>query len=219
MQHDPNLYPRDRLASALRILLERIMEHELSDATLDRIGETVVRLQKQLAAHPRRLRHVGFDPVGENRLTGIFDYGMKNFSPVSGPGNPLSPPLTLHMETDRVLGSVNFRTPFSGRDGCAHHGLVAAVFDEILGAALSLTGTPGLTGILEVRYHHPVPMRETLSLESRIQRVRGPLVFTEGSLHAGGRLTAEAEGIFFKIDESIYQGFAEERNRKINADV
>jgi acyl-coenzyme A thioesterase PaaI-like protein len=191
------------------------MEREPSEALLLPLAEAMERFRARLAQQPRRLRSVGFTTSEEPGATWSFDYGMKHFSPVSGSANPLSPPLKIRMETDRVTGTVCFPPPFAGRGGTAHTGHVAASFDELLGAALSLAGQPGMTGILEVEVHHPVPIGKRLSLEGRIRKVRGPLVFTEGSLQAGGSVMARAEGIFFQIDEAIYEQLAQERNQKI----
>ncbi len=215
MQSDPSIPQRVRLASALRSLTEQVLEREASALLLLSITEAMERVQDRLAEHPRRLRKVGFPVTAEPEEAWSFDYGMKNFSPVSGSANPLSPPLRIRMETDRVTGTVRFPPPFTGRDGSAHTGYVTAAFDELLGAALSLTGQPGMTGILEVQVHRPVPIGEMLYMEGRIRRVRGPLVFTDGTLQAGSCEVARAEGIFFQIDESIYLRLARERNRKI----
>jgi acyl-coenzyme A thioesterase PaaI-like protein len=209
--------PRVRLSSALRVLMVRLLECEPRADLIQDITEAVERTRRRLAAHPRRLRFVGpVSPDAQREVWG-FDYGMKNYSPVSGSANPLSPPLRLRLEDDRVTGAVNFPSSFAWRDGATQRGCVAAAFDEILGATLSGTGRPAMTGILEVRYLHPVPTGETVYLKGRVRKVRGPLVFTEGTLRARERIAASAEGIFFRIDEGVYQRLAEDRNRKIHS--
>jgi len=218
MSVDPlTIDPRVRLSSVLRLLMIRLQECELPGGLLQDLAESQERTRSRLAAHPRRLRFVGPADPGTPGEAWIFDYGMKDFSPVSGSANPLSPPLRLRLEGDRATGTVSFSSLFACRDGTVRRGGVAAAFDEVLGASLSSTGDPAMTGILEVRYHHPVPTGEDLFLEGRVRRVRGPLVFTEGTLRARERLAASAEGIFFRIDESVYQRLAADRNRKVPA--
>jgi acyl-coenzyme A thioesterase PaaI-like protein len=218
MSVDPlTIDPRVRLSSALRLLMVRVLESEPPLVLLQDLADSLERTRSRLAAQPRRLRMVGPAAPGTAGEAWSFDYGMKDFSPVSGSANPLSFPLRLRLEGDRATGTVSFSSLFACRDGTVQRGGVAAAFDEVLGASLSSTGDPAMTGILEVRYHHPVPTGEDLFLEARVRRVRGPLVFTEGTLRARERLAASAEGIFFRIDQNVYQRLAADRNRKTPA--
>ncbi len=77
---------------------------------------------------------------------------------------------------------------------------MAAAFDEVLGFAQSMTGNPGMTGALTVRYRKPTPLDVDLRFEATVVRVEGRKIFTEGRLYAGEQLTAEAEGIFVSVD-------------------
>jgi len=110
---------------------------------------------------------------------------------------------------------VNFPASFEGPPGAVHGGYVAAVFDELLGVAHSGTGQPGMTGILTIHYRSPCPLHTDIHMNSRINRVRGELVFTEAAMYAGYLLVAEAEGIFFTIKEEKYKQFAETRNEQL----
>jgi acyl-CoA thioesterase FadM len=77
---------------------------------------------------------------------------------------------------------------------------VAAAFDEVLGSTQSLAGRPGMTGRLTVHYRSPTPLHTELRFESRVTQVSGRKTLTHGTLHAGDRLCAEAEGLFVAID-------------------
>ncbi|MCZ7629824.1 MAG: hypothetical protein M5U19_12590 [Microthrixaceae bacterium] len=97
-------------------------------------------------------------------------------SPLSGLSNPLSPPLVLSYDpadASALRGHVNFGTAYEGPPGFVHGGYVAAVFDELLGATQSLSGTQGMTAHLGVDYRSPTPGRG--SRDARLGRVdRGP---------------------------------------------
>jgi acyl-coenzyme A thioesterase PaaI-like protein len=120
-------------------------------------------------------------------------------SPLIGRANPLAPPLEITVEDDRVVGEVTFGSPYEGPPGCVHGGYVAAAFDEVLGAAQSLSGRPGMTGTLTVRYRQPTPLHTPLRFVGVLTGVEGRKIFTRGESWAGDQLTAEAEGIFVSV--------------------
>ena len=120
-------------------------------------------------------------------------------SPMIGRANPLAPPIALELSDNLVVGRVRFGSAYEGPPGCVHGGYVACAFDEILGAAQTFSGAPGMTGTLTIRYRKPTPLHADLRFEGRFDRKEGRKVFTSGQLYAGDLLTAEAEGIFVSI--------------------
>ena len=92
-----------------------------------------------------------------------------------------------------------------------HGGFVAAAFDEVLGYTQSLSGAPGMTGTLTVRYRKPTPLHEELLFEASLVRVDGRKIFTQATVSAGGVLTAEAEGIFVSARPGSMQELMEQR--------
>ena len=63
---------------------------------------------------------------------------------------------------------------YEGPPGCVHGGVIALVFDELLGAANIAAGSPGMTGTLTIRYREPTPIRTEIRLESTFRGPRGP---------------------------------------------
>jgi acyl-coenzyme A thioesterase PaaI-like protein len=92
-----------------------------------------------------------------------------------------------------------YQRQYEGPPSCLHGGLIAAGFDEVLGFAQSLSGQPGMTGKLEVRYRSPTPLFEEVTYEGWLVKVDGRKIFTEGTLKAGDRLCAEASGLFISF--------------------
>ena len=111
-------------------------------------------------------------------------------------------------------GRAVFGAAYEGPPGCVHGGLVAAAFDEVLGFANSLSGHPGMTGTLTIRYRHPTPLQTELVFEARLDRVQGRKIFTSGELHAGDVRCAEAEGIFIKVEREKLRALHEARQRR-----
>jgi acyl-coenzyme A thioesterase PaaI-like protein len=120
-------------------------------------------------------------------------------SPVIGFANPVAPPVVVEAVDGGLVGTAWFDYQYEGPPTCVHGGVIAMVFDEMLGAANILSGNPGMTGTLTIRYRKPTPLRTPLRLEARFVRRDGRKILTSGSIHHGDVLTAEAEGIFIEL--------------------
>ncbi|HET9443107.1 MAG TPA: PaaI family thioesterase, partial [Acidimicrobiales bacterium] len=121
-------------------------------------------------------------------------------SPLIGRTNPLAPPMELQVVEGRVVGQARFGSAYEGPPGAVHGGFVAAAFDEVLGMAQSMSGKPGMTGTLTVRYRRPTPLHTDLRFEAELVRTEGRKIFTTGRVHAGDEMTAEAEAVFISVD-------------------
>ena len=89
---------------------------------------------------------------------------------------------------------------YEGPPGCVHGGVIAGLFDELLGVANIVAGVGAMTGTLTVVYRTPTPLYTELRLAARTLGVDGRKVRTVGTLHVGDRLCAEAEGVFILVD-------------------
>jgi len=205
---------RRRLAEAMRLVIERLTTTDAPEAELQVAAERLEQYAEHLGTHPRHRRYEGY---AESATAGGAPEGGGHFdwSPLIGRANPLAPPIVMRSEEGRVHGRVVFGTAYEGPPGCVHGGFVAAAFDEVLGYVQSLTGNPGFTGTLTVRYRTPTPLHEELRFEAWVDRVEGRKIFAAGTLHAGDRLCAEAEGIFISIDRSRYTELIASRHLKL----
>jgi len=120
-------------------------------------------------------------------------------SPVIGFANPVAPPVMVHAENGEIRGTAFFDYQYEGPPTCVHGGVIALVFDEILGAANILAGAPAMTGTLTITYRKPTPLRTPLRLEGRCLGRQGRKVTTWGGLFHGDVLLAEAQGIFIEL--------------------
>lgn len=125
-------------------------------------------------------------------------------SPVIGYANPIAPPVQVEAFDDGLRGTVTFDVQYEGPPGCVHGGVIAMVFDEMLGAANIVVGSPGMTGTLTVRYRKPVPLQTEIRLEARFERRDGRKIQTVGTMHHGDVLLAEAEGLFIELRPSRF---------------
>ena len=202
-----------RLAKAMRLVIERLVTSDAPEAELALAADRLEDYAEHLKTHPKLDRYTGFaETANAGDVGAFFDQ-----SPLIGLANPLSPPIALWAEEATVHGRVRFGSAYEGPPGCVHGGMVAAAFDEVLGFAQSLTGHPGFTGTLTVRYRKPTPLRTELRFEARVARVEGRKIFAEGQLFAGDLLTAEAEGIFVSVGPERFQALVEERARRLRS--
>jgi hypothetical protein len=185
---------RFALATAVRRLTSAMVGLPLSDdeisATTAVVSDVAERLES--SAGPGRRPRAQPDPVGKPQ-----DFFPT--SPVIGFANPVAPPVVVEAVDGALHGSGWFDYQYEGPPTCVHGGVIAMVFDEMLGAANILSGNPGMTGTLTIRYRKPTPLRTPLRLEARFVRREGRKIFTTGTIHHGDVLTAEAEGVFIEL--------------------
>jgi acyl-coenzyme A thioesterase PaaI-like protein len=187
---------RRRLARAMRDVVEHLVTSEAPEPELRAAADALERYAERLRTHPTRSAWEGFfrEAANAGDVSEFFDY-----SPLIGRSNPIAPPLELWVEGDRVRGRGRFGAAYEGPPGHVHGGYVAAAFDELLGFAQSLTGSPGMTGRLIVHYRRPTPLHAELRLEGVVLGTEGRKIFTEGRLWAGDALCAESEGLFVTV--------------------
>jgi acyl-coenzyme A thioesterase PaaI-like protein len=185
---------RFELADAVRRVTSAMVGLPLTDADLAAATAAVARVADDLetAAGPGRRPRAQPDPVG--RAQDFFPT-----SPVIGFANPVAPPVVVEAVDGGLVGSAWFDYQYEGPPTCVHGGVIAMVFDEMLGAANILAGNPGMTGTLTIRYRKPTPLRTPLRLEARFVSRDGRKILTTGAIYHGDVLTAEAEGIFIEL--------------------
>jgi acyl-coenzyme A thioesterase PaaI-like protein len=198
-----------RLADAMRLVIERLVPSNAPTAELQAAAEGLERYAEALKEHPRLLKVMGHSETANAGNVGAFF----DQSPLIGLANPLAPPITVAKSGDRsALARVRFGSAYEGPPGSVHGGFVAAAFDEVLGFVQSLSGSPGMTGTLTVRYRKPTPLHMDLRFEGELTRVDGRKIFTEGRVLADGVLTAEAEGVFISVPQERMEELMKKRD-------
>ena len=124
-------------------------------------------------------------------------------SPFIGRANPISLPVVFEVRDGVVHGEATFTAPYCGPPNHVHGGVIAAVFDELLGTVNVVNQLGAMTGTLTIRYHQPTPLFREIRMEGHQAGVEGRKVFAKGSMWSGETLLAEAEGIFISLQEGI----------------
>jgi len=191
--------PRNRLAAGIRRLTELLVGRPLDDAAVASAAAEVAKVARalELAAGP------GKAPRGQPNHAG-HPQDLFSTSPVIGYANPLAPPVDVWTVPGgdgrpELRGRAYFGYPYEGPPTCVHGGVVAELFDELLGSANIITGRAGMTGTLKVTYRRPTPLLAELDLVARQTGVDGRKLFAWGGIYHDGELTAEAEAVFIEV--------------------
>jgi acyl-coenzyme A thioesterase PaaI-like protein len=198
------------LADAARDLVDRLVATDAPD-------DVIAAATAEVASAAARFEHFhqgslyGFSEMANagGRADPLYDH-----SPMIGIANPLAPPMTIREEDGTIVAEVVFGQAYEGPPGCVHGGYVAAAFDELLGATQSLSGAPGMTGTLTVRYESPTPLKTLLRMEGRLVGVERRKIFTEGTILVDGRVTATAKGTFISMQPGQFLDLIAERQER-----
>jgi acyl-coenzyme A thioesterase PaaI-like protein len=117
-------------------------------------------------------------------------------------GNVLGVPMTLHVtEAGRIGGVAQFRRFHLGRNGAAHGGAVAHLFDSLLGftAAKLSRNRAQRTAFLHVDYRKIAPIESDLQVDAGIDDIVDRKIFVSGRLLDGDAVLAEAHSLFVKL--------------------
>lgn len=209
LEREPDARRREmrRVADATREVIERLVATRAPEEVLARAADLLESAVAELAEHPQGRVYEGFAEASNAGDTHAFF----EHSPIIGNANPLAPPLRLTVVDGRIHGEARFGSAYEGPPGAVHGGYVAAAFDEVLGMAQSLGGTPGMTGTLSIKYRRPTPLHTDLRFDAALDRKEGRKLFTSGRLYAGDDLCAEAEGLFITVDFSKIASMMEAR--------
>ena len=197
-------HPRARAAAALRRLGHALMSHEADEDLLDRVARAADQVATDVESGPPRRR----DPLRLKQQ--MFEVDIPDGATfvhfdecfVSGPWNPLGIAIEVHREGDEAVADVTLGAAFEGAPGRSHGGIVAAIFDDVLGYLLTLHRTPAFTGELRVRYLAATPIGQPLTIRGRLLERDGRKLYTAAEASADGEVVASAEATFVTIDPS-----------------
>lgn len=204
-----NEEPRLRLAEATRQVLQHSATSLADDALVSQAAALIAEAAQLLGGGPHGRSYHG---TAEGALGGA-PHGFISYSPVTGPLNALASTVALETSDREITATVTYGSAYEGPPGCLHGGLIAAIFDEVLGFAQALSGAPGMTGRLEVTYRSPTPLHQPLRVTGRFDEIQGRKIMTSGEIYAGDRLCAEAVGTFISVKAEKFAQLNLDRQR------
>lgn len=191
--------PRNRLAAQMRRLSALSVGRPVASGALAAAADALAAVADELEAAADTAKRPRGQPDPRHHPQDFFPT-----SPVIGYASPLSPPVDVWAVDGEdgvreLHGRAWFDYQYEGPPTCVHGGVIAQLFDELLGSVNILNGQGGFTGTLTVRYRRPTPLRSDLDLVARPTGREGRKIRAAGAISHRGELTAEAEGVFIVV--------------------
>ena len=187
----------EHLADEMRRIIARLAVVRPPAEELERAADVAANFADRLDELPER------GQSWEVSEAGLQPGDFVGFSPVSGRSNPMAPPVALkvHRGAPRdgidsdfhITGAVKFGPAYEGPPGHVHGGLIAAMFDELLGFAQL---SPGFTAYLHVNYRKPTQLNSDMKLLAWVERTERRKRIVKGECYMGDTLLTDAEGLF-----------------------
>jgi hypothetical protein len=189
----------ERLAAASRRITALAVGRPLPESAVEAAAGVLSDVADALEAEAPDKKRPRSQPSAQIDPRDIFPT-----SPIIGRENPIAPPAELWVVEGEggqreLRGQVTFDYQYEGPPTCVHGGVIAELFDEMLGAANIVSGNAGMTGTLTIRYRKVTPLLVPLDLVARTTGSERRKVFAWGGIYHGDELTAEAEGIFISM--------------------
>ena len=93
---------------------------------------------------------------------------------------------------------------FEGYRGIYHGGVLSALLDEVMVKTILANDRYAVTAEMTIRFHVPVRVGDRLKFRGRINRKKGRVFLTEGSVTTdGGEVVASATGKYVEADLSL----------------
>jgi acyl-coenzyme A thioesterase PaaI-like protein len=200
-------------ARAVYDLVHALVGTVTDDETLREIAALAREAGTRLEGAPPRVRTVpDFETVKALRDAGEdTTFLTMGDRPVAGPANPTAVRVEPRWDDDGIAyADVWFGPAFEAAPGRVHGGMVAAVFDDILGMAMARVRAPGFTGRLTVHYRAPVPMNQRIEFKAWAEEPTGRKLVVQSEARLDGRLLAEADALFILVDPSHFATHADE---------
>lgn len=217
---EPASRPSRRPVSAARVaaaaearrLGHALVAADADDATFAKVEALLVEANAVLHAVPHLPRPV-FDPARLEQarrdpdLSGLDAMADRA---VAGPANPTSVEIRSRIVPGGATAEVVFGPAFEGAPGRTHGGIVAAVFDDLLGAAMAGTQAIGFTGRLTVHYRAPVPIETEIAFRLHTGAREGRKLHVHGDARLDDRVLATADALMVLVDAEHFKTHAAE---------
>jgi acyl-coenzyme A thioesterase PaaI-like protein len=199
--HIPDFDGRRALTDEARRLLRAIRLTHVGDDDRTKVAELLAEATALLE------RDAPDEPLWHTGLTDFEGYdatiGLNRifpFSPATGGVNPAAPSVDVAVDDDGVIrGEVTFAEIHNGPPfDLVHGGVVALVYDELLGMAGMVGGGGGFTANLTVEYRLPTPIGVPLQIAAWMTEPDGRKLYGHGEMRHEGTLLTEARGLFIQ---------------------
>ena len=200
---------RVEAATLLRRLGHALVGHHVDDDRLLALAAAVRPFVEELEADPARNRAQAGREGSSHFEAPPYDGALLEHFPdciVSGRANPMGVAIEVHRRGEVAEATVTLGPAFEGAPNRSHGGIVAAIFDDVMGYLLSIVKEPAFTGQLTVNYRKPTPMGQQLTFRAWVTGREGRKLYIGADARSGDELVADATGLFVTIPmEHFYE--------------
>jgi acyl-coenzyme A thioesterase PaaI-like protein len=205
------------VADRLRRLNAAFVGHEADDVDLAHLAAALDRATDQLRrGGPRRRSfdeiadEAGAPEVSDGALAEHFDVCF-----VTGPGSPVGLAGTVTREADALVFRTRIPRTFEGMPGFAHGGILAAIFDDIIGMVMGrLHRISAPTVHVEIAFLAPVPLEVEIEVRARLVGRDGRKCRVHAIATLGDAVHAEADGLLVVLrPDQLSSGLGAARQR------
>jgi acyl-coenzyme A thioesterase PaaI-like protein len=192
---------RIQAAEALRRVGNAVVGHHVDDDYLFEMAKMADTMLTEVIGGQRRIRPIddmkryvwGILPGEGDRIDHFPD------CVVSGAANPMGLGMRIWRDGEEAVARVRLGHAFEGAPGRAHGGVVAAIFDDVMGIVLTIQSTPAFTARLTVSYLAPAPVGVEIEFRARQTWREGRKLYIAAEATHEGNVIAEAEGLFIAL--------------------
>ena len=195
------------LNEATRRLMKAVRLIDTSDEVVSQLSRKI----SDIASEAEKYTYSGVTAQGslknDNNPIERRDQNPSDFfpySPAVGPFNPIAPPLKVEVinvgkyKEIRAFGKLD--GVYVGPPDLVQGGVIALLFDDIMGSVLVVNNCGAMTGTLEVRYEKPTPINKELLWTGKIEKIEGRKIHVSAELWEEETRTATAKGVFVKVE-------------------
>ena len=193
------LSARNRAGRAIRDVGHAMIGHQAPVALIEELAATLDRFSERLSdGGPRRRPDESFGtwmgaPADGEPITTFED------RPVSGAASPWGLDITSYRDGEEAVARVTLRSAHEGAPGRSHGGIVAAIFDDVMGFVIQLIEVSAFTGTLSVRYESGVPLHRELVVRTRMANRAGRKIHITAEMWDAATRVATATATFITI--------------------
>ncbi len=202
---------RLRAGQSIRDIGHAVVGHEAAPELLERVASTLEQLTAQLVEGEPRFRDPAtFGASVRKNLPATRADGEAIYSfddrPISGRASPWGIDLDVQQHGDEIRAFVTLRAAHEGAPRRAHGGIVAALFDDVLGFVLGMVHVPAFTGELALRFEAATPLHRPLVCRARMTKLEGRKLYTTAELIdvESNDVLVTATATFITVDPALF---------------
>lgn len=201
-------------AASVQCLGAALLGHQVDPRLSAEVARTVAMLADRVRAGDSRSKADAFRRYsGHQRIEHFLETGSWPDPPAEGEAvtfdalsfvggrlSPISAGATFHRDGEVAVARVTFGPSYEGPPTRVHGGMLASVFDEVMGVVFRVLGLPSaFTASLTVRYECPAPLGEPLEFRAHLTTVEGRKHTVEAVATGPDGRFASATGLFIEM--------------------